>query len=221
MASNIEKLGKLTPSEKKQCGNDWDNTINISLRQTIEWTDENPLLKDRPHADFISNVNYDGHLTYLAAKKYYSDSGNVEKNKCVDIFNAAVLARDFNLSQFLSSELSTIGDSQQHLEKWAAWLTILHADNHIGIQRKYAKVFIRMAQEGHFSGQKAAMLSDRLSNMQKEKQLYGVLYDCVNGNLVQNLDDIEAVNKRRKSINLPSHAIWLREQVKSGACKTK
>lgn len=88
----------------------------------------------------------------------------------------------------------------------AAWLIIQHAIGQPNFMKKCARL-LEIAERKHkISSKKLAYLTDRIAVFENKPQRYGTQFDWdQNGELNPNrFDDLEKVNKRRKSIGLNS-----------------
>ncbi|HAT68870.1 MAG TPA: hypothetical protein DCS22_00075 [Flavobacteriaceae bacterium] len=88
----------------------------------------------------------------------------------------------------------------------AAWLIIQHAIGQPNFMKKCSRL-LEVAERKHkTSSKKLAYLTDRIAVFENKPQRYGTQFDWdQNGELNPNrFDDLEKVNKRRKSIGLNS-----------------
>ncbi|MEL6485433.1 MAG: DUF6624 domain-containing protein, partial [Bacteroidota bacterium] len=93
----------------------------------------------------------------------------------------------------------------------AAWLVIQHAIGQPDFMRKAAELLKIAVQGKQANPVNLAYLMDRISVFEERPQTYGTQFDWdENGEMSpQYIDDVEAVNQRRKSIGLNS----LEEQI--------
>jgi hypothetical protein len=86
----------------------------------------------------------------------------------------------------------------------AAWLVIQHSIGQPEFMKKCAKLLEKAVSENKANPKSLAYLTDRIAVLEGKPQLYGTQFDWdKNGNLSPNLfDDLNKVNKRRKSIGL-------------------
>lgn len=88
----------------------------------------------------------------------------------------------------------------------AAWLIIQHAIGQPNFMKKCARLLVVAERKHKISSKKLAYLTDRIAVFENKPQRYGTQFDWdQNGELNPNrFDDLEKVNKRRKSIGLNS-----------------
>lgn len=86
----------------------------------------------------------------------------------------------------------------------AAWLIIQHAIGQPEFMKKCAKLLEKAVNENKADPKSLAYLTDRIAFFEGKEQLYGTQFDWdEQGNLNPNpFDDLNKVNKRRKSIGL-------------------
>lgn len=86
----------------------------------------------------------------------------------------------------------------------AAWLIIQHSIGQPEIMKKCAKLLEEAVSENKADPKSLAYLTDRIAVFEDKEQLYGTQFDWdKQGNLSPNpFDDLNKVNKRRKSIGL-------------------
>jgi hypothetical protein len=86
----------------------------------------------------------------------------------------------------------------------AAWLVIQHSIGQPEFMKKCAKLLEKAVNENKADPKSLAYLTDRIAVFEGKEQLYGTQFDWDEyGNLSPNhFDDINKVNRRRKSIGL-------------------
>lgn len=86
----------------------------------------------------------------------------------------------------------------------ATWLIIQHSIEQPDFMKKCAKLLEKAVSENKADPKSLAYLTDRIAVFEGKEQLYGTQFDWdVQGNLSPNpFDDLNKVNKRRKSIGL-------------------
>ncbi len=86
----------------------------------------------------------------------------------------------------------------------ATWLIIQHSIEQPDFMRKCAKLLEKAVSENKADPKSLAYLTDRIAVFEGKEQLYGTQFDWdEQGNLSPNpFDDLNKVNKRRKSIGL-------------------
>lgn len=108
----------------------------------------------------------------------------------------------------LSEIIDTIGyptiDKVGKEANEATWLIIQHAIEHPEFMKKCAKLLEKAVSENNADPKSLAYLTDRIAVFEGKEQRYGTQFDWDEyGNLSPNhFDDINKVNKRRKSIGL-------------------
>jgi hypothetical protein len=111
-------------------------------------------------------------------------------------------------AKILSDIIDTIGyptiDKVGQEANEAAWLVIQHSIGQPEFMKKCAKLLEKAVSENKANPKSLAYLTDRIAVLEGKPQLYGTQFDWdKNGNLSPNLfDDLNKVNKRRKSIGL-------------------
>lgn len=111
-------------------------------------------------------------------------------------------------AKILSDIIDTIGyptiDKVGQEANEAAWLIIQHSIGQPEFMKKCAKLLEKAVSENKANPKSLAYLTDRIAVLEGKPQLYGTQFDWdKNGNLSPNLfDDLNKVNKRRKSIGL-------------------
>ena len=112
--------------------------------------------------------------------------------------NAEVLEQIINIIGFPTVE--KIGNESAY----SAWLVIQHSIGKPEFMKKCAKLLDIEIKNKKADPRNLAYLTDRIAAFENKPQLYGTQFDWdENGELSSNhLDDINKVNKRRKSIGL-------------------
>ena len=91
----------------------------------------------------------------------------------------------------------------------ALFLVIQHAP--VEIQEKYFPLLKESAEKGESKLADMALMDDRIRMRRKKKQLYGSQTITINGkNYVWPIEDAQNVNERRKSVQLPPLAGYLK-----------
>jgi len=85
----------------------------------------------------------------------------------------------------------------------AAFLIAQHAISNPALQRLFLQSLSQAAAKGEATKLQCACLQDRILYNEGKPQQYGLLFDWNNdGEMIANVDDINAVNERRKAIGL-------------------
>jgi hypothetical protein len=111
-------------------------------------------------------------------------------------------------AKVLSDIIDTIGyptiDKVGKEANEAAWLVIQHSIGQPEFMKKSAELLKSAVNENKADPKSLAYLTDRIAVLEGKPQLYGTQFDWdKHGNLSPNLfDDLNKVNKRRKSIGL-------------------
>jgi hypothetical protein len=111
-------------------------------------------------------------------------------------------------AKILSDIIDTIGyptiDKVGKEANEAAWLVIQHSIGQPEFMKKSAELLKSAVNENKADPKSLAYLTDRIAVLEGKPQLYGTQFDWdEHGNLSPNLfDDLNKVNKRRKSIGL-------------------
>ena len=101
--------------------------------------------------------------------------------------------------------ISRIGE----LANSALFLVIQHAS--VEMQEKYFPMLKESAEKGESKLSDMALMDDRIRMYRKKKQLYGSQTTTVNGkNYVWPIEDPQNVDERRKSVQLPPLADYLK-----------
>ncbi len=169
--------------------------------------DENAL------ADFIFSVTLEGEITSEGQRRFFANPP--EPPLCLDPFlvvsvlryRTAYIAVSENLLETLDrKELSSSTGN-------ALWLAVLHADNTPRLQHKGAEIFLRAAKEKRFSGRRAAMLIDRLADIEGRPLVYGILYECKDGKLLPpDITDRTQLDILRAEIGLKPYEVYLKQE---------
>jgi len=101
----------------------------------------------------------------------------------------------------------------------ASWLIIQHSIGQPNFMKKSAKMLERAVQENKADPISLAYLKDRIAVFEGKEQRYGTQFDWdINGEMSPNqIDDIEKVNLRRKTLGLNSleeQTVTMKERVK-------
>ncbi|RIV30366.1 hypothetical protein D2V08_14780 [Flagellimonas lutimaris] len=101
----------------------------------------------------------------------------------------------------------------------AAWLIIQHSIGQPEFMKKSAEMLKKAVQENKADPISLAYLADRIAVFEGKEQLYGTQFDWdINGVMSPNqIDDIEKVNLRRKTLGLNSleeQTVIMKERVK-------
>jgi len=101
----------------------------------------------------------------------------------------------------------------------AAWLIIQHSIGQPEFMKKSAEMLKKAVQENKADPISLAYLADRIAVFEGKEQLYGTQFDWdINGEMSPNqIDDIEKVNLRRKTLGLNSleeQTVIMKERVK-------
>ncbi len=171
----------------------------------------------------VYSAIFDSFLTNEAYRGYKA-AGNTDISplQCASLYSLVALERELGFAKLmaLEAQLPIRERTMTKTEIWAAWFVVLHADSHPDIQEKFEPFFIELSQiDGRFDGHNAALLSDRISLRTNSPLKYGVLYDCVNGEISHKIDDVRLVNERRKTIKIESYEEWKRIEIAKGYCE--
>ncbi|MEM9831879.1 MAG: DUF6624 domain-containing protein [Bacteroidota bacterium] len=111
-------------------------------------------------------------------------------------------------AEILNEIINTIGyptiDKVGEEASEAAWLIIQHSISQPDFMRKCVKLLERAVNEHKANPKNLAYLTDRIASFENKPQLYGTHFDWdKNGELSPKpFDDIDKVNRRRKSLGL-------------------
>jgi hypothetical protein len=166
---------------------------------------------------FSYNAGASSHLSEINAQLVKMGKADVEVRKILKTLTEKPLTKDEKkkISQsdkrntkILKSFLQKYGweEVTSHLKKDgvdALFLVVQHSDDTVFQEKSLIKME-KLHEQKRISGQKLALLTDRVRITQGKEQLYGTQADMVDGQIVfKPIIDLDNLDSRRRSLKLP------------------